>query len=580
MSAYLSKISLVPGFPSYTGAYKVGTIDVEIPIVELQSPAPIPAEAAHIKTIQFRMYYPAAENVAGKKIPWLPNPQRAHLVGYTQFLGAGPFLAEILSFFPRHLHYASIPAIKNAMVHLPIVKTATNANSDSDSLESQALASGWPTMIFSHGLGGSRNAYSHIVGSIASHGVVVFCPEHRDGSSVVTFIRDASADSSFRRSNNRICIPYRRIEHVETPEVSATRDAQLRVRCWELGLLYNAILAVNSGRVFRNLNTSTPAANIESFEGILDIHRPGSVIFAGHSFGSATIVQFLKSVFYHDHPKVKEMKNPLYVPSPDSELVRQITPRTLTILLDMWCFPLISPFTRPLFSLPLPAYVQTPEYTAPGGSTILAVESESFFKWTEHLHTTARVISPPLAALHEEISPLTFEIDDGIRLPEPNMFYVETSAHLNQSDFGVLFPWLTKKIFGAESPERALRLNQRAILQLFRSNGVPVSGTSVGDFVEGGNPQKKEMALEFGKISTRSDQKDARDVINDDPVILQKTVNNPIKYWQWIDVIGLGKASYVQADSSEAFLASCNNRGRDMKELEPHLASDVLPFVT
>lgn len=37
-------------------------------------------------------------------------------------------------------------------------------------------------MVFSHGLGGSRNSYCHLLGSLASHGVVVVAAEHRDGS--------------------------------------------------------------------------------------------------------------------------------------------------------------------------------------------------------------------------------------------------------------------------------------------------------------------------------------------------------------------------------------------------------------
>jgi len=44
-------------------------------------------------------------------------------------------------------------------------------------------------MIFSHGLGGTRNSYAHLVGSIASYGTVVFAIEHRDGSAPTTFIR-------------------------------------------------------------------------------------------------------------------------------------------------------------------------------------------------------------------------------------------------------------------------------------------------------------------------------------------------------------------------------------------------------
>ncbi|KAL9104282.1 MAG: hypothetical protein Q9187_008923 [Circinaria calcarea] len=66
----------------------------------------------------------------------------------------------------------------------------------------------------------------------------------------------------------------------------------------------------------------------------------------------------------------------------------------------------------------------------------------------------------------------------------PYMFYPSTSAHLSQSDFGVLFPWLTKKALKAEEPERTLRLNVRAILEVLRQNGTEVAPTSSTDMEE------------------------------------------------------------------------------------------------
>ena len=58
------------------------------------------------------------------------------------------------------------------------------------------------------------------------------------------------------------------------------------------------------------------------------------------------------------------------------------------------------------------------------------------------------------------------------------------SAHLSQSDFGVLFPWLTKRAFGAKEPARALRLNTRAILQVLRNMDYQVAGYSAIDMEE------------------------------------------------------------------------------------------------
>jgi platelet-activating factor acetylhydrolase len=96
-SSFLSWLSPVPRFPEYTGPYKVGTVDVEIPVCELDSPAPAPDNAANIETVQFRIFYPCEPNATGKRITWLPAPQRDHLAAYIKFLGVGPLVASAAS---------------------------------------------------------------------------------------------------------------------------------------------------------------------------------------------------------------------------------------------------------------------------------------------------------------------------------------------------------------------------------------------------------------------------------------------------------------------------------------------------
>lgn len=97
MSQYFSRLSPVPVFPEFTGPYKVGTVDVEIPIDDLSSPSPAPDNAADIPTVQFRIFYPAVDESNEKRIWWLPNPQRHHVSAYTKFVGVGSTLAECLS---------------------------------------------------------------------------------------------------------------------------------------------------------------------------------------------------------------------------------------------------------------------------------------------------------------------------------------------------------------------------------------------------------------------------------------------------------------------------------------------------
>ncbi|KAI0546679.1 phospholipase A2 [Xylaria curta] len=541
MSSLLSKLNPVPRFPEFTGPYKVGTVDVEIPVCELESPAPTPDNAADLETVQFRVFYPCDPNASGKRITWLPAPQRDYLSAYIKFLGVGAFLAEAASFLPRHLHFTSIPVVDNA----PILPPETPNDR-------------WPTMMFSHGLGGSRNTYSQIAGSLASHGVVVVCPEHRDGSAIASFMRVPYQQNHrfFARSTKR-SVPYTHIPHDPTDEVYERRNAQLRIRLWELGLIHEAILTIDEGRKLTNLNKD--ALSLEHLSNRLDVHEPGRIIFGGHSFGGATIVQFLKSVFYAGRPELETIETPLYAPHWESSICRQITPRNVTLLLDMWCFPLLAKSVKPLFHLPLPVYAPSDSSSSPsqspGGNALLAVESEDFFKWREHLHTTAHVLSPDPSA--RVVAPFT----DGTS--PPHFFYVKRSAHLNQSDFALLFPWLTRKVFGSDSPGRALRLNLRALLQTLRVNGITVAGTRNMDLVDSKSSSSTTTTKRAkATASTTSLAKSSgSEICEDDTAILEREGNairddddndsnnnnntektdELIRAWRWIDIVGLGE---------------------------------------
>ncbi|KAK0615900.1 platelet-activating factor acetylhydrolase, isoform II-domain-containing protein [Bombardia bombarda] len=589
VASVFSRLNPVPSFPEYTGPYKVGTVDVEVPISGLVAPSPTPDGAADIHTVQFRIFYPATPDSQGKRTTWLPAPQRLHVSAYTQFLGVGSKAASVLSFIPRHLHYTTIPVHKNAGLLPP------PPSSDSEE------PARWPTAIFSHGLGGSRNAYSHVAASLAAHGVVVICTEHRDGSAAVSLIRDPSRQNRFLIKNTRRVVSYVRIPHDPTAAIWAKRDAQMRIRLWELGLIFEAVLAIDSSQkplIRSNMNGSTPEAALAQFGGALDVREPGKVIFSGHSFGAATMVQLLKSTYYARSPALADAKSPLFVPSTTSAIAHQITERNPTFLLDMWCFPLLSAATAPLFKLPLPAYADVP--SAPGGTAVLAIESETFFKWKEHLHTKARVLSPTPA--EKVVTPAAFDRPlTGRKMEEPSFFYVANSAHLNQSDFGVLFPWLTRKVFGADQPERALRLNLRAQLQFLRANGVRVARTWAGDLVDGAAPVPGgKDKLELGSLSESETEsvattamssadslgknrgggmvkdKGLEDGVHNDQGILARTEETGIDAWKWIDMIGLGGESAPSQLELESGLVSEGERRRQ-EEGEREMEMEIEP---
>ncbi|KAF3939124.1 hypothetical protein ABW19_dt0201295 [Dactylella cylindrospora] len=277
------------------------------------------------------------------------------------------------------------------------------------------------------------------------------------------------------------------------------------------------------------------------FKSRLDIETPGSIVWMGHSFGGATITQFLKSVWYH--PKFAqsgELKEPLYIPSdnllrhfhPDGTITANSRAPT-TILLDLWCLPLLGDRTRLLWKLPLP------------GPTI-GILSEQFFKWKENLRgfrhmlnrkggvfeaawfsnpdkveqvvlpasseSTKDQVIPQIKKVQRSSSldvtpqlPKGFSRDDEAKLaqeeeeviedeeslslqrtqsrasqspgvyPDRKLYYVMKSAHLSQSDFGVLFPRSARYFAKVEDSEGVLDLNVRAVTEFMREQGIKVA---------------------------------------------------------------------------------------------------------
>lgn len=338
-------------------------------------------------------------------------------------------------------------------------------HSNADLLEPPTQSKRWPVMMFSHGLGGSRNAYSHICGSLASHGVVVVAPDHRDGSSPLSIHHIPEQKEKIKR------VEYRKIAHQPSTEVYEARDDQLRIRLFELGLVHDALRKIDEGKQLMNVahdhhhhHKKSGLNMLDMFSNRLNVHDAGAISFAGHSFGACTMIQFVKSIYFRTDAQIPGYK-PLFVPSEASGLTTQITSSSAVSLLDLWTLPIQSPDTAWLRAKSMPCYD-----AENGGKTLLAIASEGFYKWSSNFNETKRILAKPSTS--QSAHP---------NQPGPQIFYPVASAHLSQSDFGVLFPWVTTKVFGAKEPDRVLRLNTRAILQVLRESGVEVGNTSVQD---------------------------------------------------------------------------------------------------
>lgn len=460
--------------------------------------------------------------------------------------------------FSPILTYINIPAHRNAQIK-----------------KSPADSKRWPVIVFSHGLAGSRNLYSHICGSLASYGVVVVALDHRDGSSPVQHVR-ATKDTAEQ------IVASIKISHDPVPETYKARDRQLRIRLDEIALAFNALARIDQGEVLDNLDLNNSTSKKERvevltyFRDMLDIHRPGAVTWVGHSFGAATIVQLVKSVYYAS----KAPKNPektLFTPEPGSLLAEQITSSSPIALLDLWGLPLQSPDTSWLAQRPMPAY--RPSGAAKkGGHALLCVFSEAFHEWTSNRAQVQKALRPPSAPRSStstssskpkkdsssSSSSSSAAVAAAYSGPEARLFKPQHSEHFSQSDIGVLFPRLTGAFTRAQDPEYVLELNARAVLQLMRENGVCVSEsrvTSVGSTAPATTPTTGVT----GATGARESKRVAPRTVEDDSAILARP--EEIIGWEKVELDD-------EAASASAARLAAGAAGGDDKPAEPMMGAE------
>jgi platelet-activating factor acetylhydrolase len=267
--------AIFPALPKYDGPYAVGSVEVEVPLKESRDFEVLDTRA---ETILMRLFYPAEDTCAGTSPSWLPQPTREYIKGYADFLNTSRFAISL--FLSLAMYNTTIPVSEGAE---PI---SLNGNTR------------FPVMIFSHGLGGSRNGYSQWCGSIASHGVCVAAIEHRDGSAPISVVKGGTDD--------QYEIPYRRI--TEWNEQSATyRTAQLAQRVFEVSKLITVLRDINHGNVV-GLNDKQREA-MDLLKGHLHTKK-GQFLIAGHSFGAATSVAACKDTenIENDYPLKDEFR--------------------------------------------------------------------------------------------------------------------------------------------------------------------------------------------------------------------------------------------------------------------------------
>ncbi|GAB7349613.1 hypothetical protein MBLNU459_g0298t1 [Dothideomycetes sp. NU459] len=332
--------------------------------------------------------------------------------------------------------FTKIPAWRNAPLS---VLSPPMANKDGSTDEAIADSPTFPLLMFSHGLGGTRTAYSSVCGEFASHGFVVFALEHRDGSGPRSFVNqpggseislDEKGDGHHDIKHNGGS--YDRVDYIfpkgntwdtrpnnEKGVDQELRGAQLDLRLAEIEEAYEVMKQINGGQgeEVERKNLHRKGFKASSTRGLTGVDwaswkgriKVDQAVAAGHSFGAATVVDILR----HEN---------------------RFNWVSQGIIYDIWGGGTRGPTTTD-------SHIHAP---------ILAINSEAFTYWPSNFELVSSVV--------EEAH------------PSPAwLMTVRGTVHVSQSDFSILYPHVCSiflKMFA--NPQRALDININASLEFLR----------------------------------------------------------------------------------------------------------------
>jgi len=149
--------------------------------------------------------------------------------------------------------------------------------------------------VFTHGMAGMSQSYSHYLGSIASHGYVVAAVEHRDGSGPGTIIHYPSGEEKE--------VWHMKLRDLESKPPMSDLDlkaAQLAFREAEIVETIKLFGQLNAGDApIVNLKPDSPREALPGFKGRLNMD---AVTVAGHSYGATGAMQALKAAENKEMP--------------------------------------------------------------------------------------------------------------------------------------------------------------------------------------------------------------------------------------------------------------------------------------
>ncbi|OCK76727.1 hypothetical protein K432DRAFT_396200 [Lepidopterella palustris CBS 459.81] len=448
--------------PKYSGPYSVGAMDIEVPVERPQTFSHITRHGHYLlklETVLMTIYYPAALDSDTGKPPsgnrissrraWLPRPRAKIAKGFSKCAGLGDFAVP---WFVATTMFTRLPAFKNPKpaAYWPPADYfehggAKAGNMEGPPPEGEPKEPMFPLMFFSHGLGGTRTAYSSVCGEFASYGFVVCALEHRDGSGPRTYVNHAKQgvgsmeerdqhehiDHSKKQrekgydkidyvfpQRNKLDIDPRNVKGVDLE----LREAQIQLRLAEIEEAYRVLCQIQEGNgeevEKKNLRQKgyigSSSRGLEGVDWSAWKHRfyTKRVTVAGHSFGAATTVEVLR---HADRFHYAEQG----------------------IMYDIWGAVIAPPKDEPRHRIHKP---------------ILGINSEAFMYWPSNFKAVASLMDEA----REQGAPVW-------------LCTVRGTVHINQSDLSFLYPHLSALFLKmTANPKRALDLNISASLEFLK----------------------------------------------------------------------------------------------------------------
>ncbi|KAJ4358931.1 hypothetical protein N0V95_002637 [Ascochyta clinopodiicola] len=297
--------------PPYTGPHEVGILDVETEVqkrvIREATLKETGKNAFELSTLAVTLYYPSSlPNAPPSKRPWarpwLPQPVSLIGQGYARLAGVS-FLSPIFTLALWALGSATvIPGVVDAPILSGSEKVLVDesagaggfgkileaAEEEHTELKRDDKLGTLPCVVFTHGMAGMSQSYSHYLGSIASHGYLVAAVEHRDGSGPGTVVHYPNeTEKNVWHMKLKDLVPDPPMTDLEL------KEAQLAFREAEVAETIKLFAQLNAGEApVVNLKPESPREALSGFKDRLDL---SAVTIAGHSYGATGVLQALKS---------------------------------------------------------------------------------------------------------------------------------------------------------------------------------------------------------------------------------------------------------------------------------------------